>query len=103
MSHSEVRHARRALEMLSAETGGMAFFPKSLEQVDEIAAEVARDIRSQYTIGYHSSKPSSEPGFRRVQVDATGQGHGKLTVRTRTGYFPTSRQSKKTTRAQSNQ
>ena len=29
MSHSEVRHARRALEMLSTETGGIAFFPKS--------------------------------------------------------------------------
>jgi VWFA-related protein len=100
MSRSEQRHARRALEMLSAETGGMAFFPKSLEQVDQIAAEVARDIRSQYTIGYHSSKPSSEPGFRRVQVDAAEQGHGKLTVRTRTGYFPVQQRGKKPTRAQ---
>ncbi|HEY1581418.1 MAG TPA: VWA domain-containing protein [Terracidiphilus sp.] len=88
MSHAEVRHARRALEMLSNETGGIAFFPKSLEQVDEIAAEVARDIRSQYTIGYHSSKPSSQPGFRRIQVAAEEPGGGKLTVRTRTGYFP---------------
>ena len=103
MSHSEQRHARRALEMLSGETGGMAFFPKSLEQVDEIAAEVARDIRSQYTIGYHSTKPSTEPGFRRVQVEAAAQGHGKLTVRTRTGYFPTTRQPKKSTRAQAPQ
>ena len=91
MSHAEVRHARRALEMLSTETGGIAFFPKSIEQVDEIAAEVARDIRSQYTIGYHSSKPSSQPGFRRVQVVAEAPGMGKLTVRTRTGYFPETR------------
>jgi len=91
MSHAEVRHARRALDLLSTETGGIAFFPKSIEQVDEIAAEVARDIRSQYTIGYHSSKPSSEPGFRRVQVTAEAQGMGKLTVRTRTGYFPATR------------
>jgi VWFA-related protein len=95
MSHSEVRAARRALTLLSGETGGMAFFPKSIEQVDEIAAEVARDIRSQYTIGYHSSKPSTQPGFRRVQVDAEGSGHGKLTVRTRTGYFPSTRQPRK--------
>jgi Ca-activated chloride channel homolog len=103
MSHSEQRHARRALEMLSAETGGMAFFPKSLEQVDQIAAEVARDIRSQYTIGYHSSRPSTEPGFRRVQVDVAEQGHGKLTVRTRTGYFPTTQRPKKSTRTQGDQ
>lgn len=89
MSRSEVRHARRALEMLSGETGGIAFFPKSLEQVDEIAAEVARDIRSQYTLGYHSTKPSTEPGFRKITVIAQAKGEGKLVVRTRTGYFPT--------------
>ena len=88
MSRAEVRHARRALQMLSAETGGIAYFPKSMEQVDQIAAEVARDIRSQYTIGYHSTKPTSEPGFRHIQVIADAKGHGKLNVRTRTGYFP---------------
>jgi VWFA-related protein len=96
MSHSEVRHARRALEMLSTETGGIAFFPKSLEQVDEIAAEVARDIRSQYTLGYHSTRPTTDAGFRRVQVTAD-RGGGKLNVRTRTGYFPVLRGARKST------
>ena len=89
-------HARRALEMLSTETGGMAFFPKSIENIDQIAAEVARDIRNQYTLGYHSTKPNTDPGFRRVQVAAEAKGMGKLTVRTRTGYFPLARGSKKT-------
>lgn len=96
MSRAEVRHARRALEMLSTETGGLAYFPKSIEQVDEIAAEVARDIRSQYTIGYHSTKPTSQPGFRHVLVTAEAKGMGKLTVRTRTGYFPVTPKAKKT-------
>jgi Ca-activated chloride channel homolog len=96
MSRAEVRHARRALEMLSTETGGMAFFPKSIEEVDQIAAEVARDIRSQYTIGYHSTKPTTVPGFRKIEVTAEAKGLGKLTVRTRTGYFPTVRQTKQT-------
>jgi VWFA-related protein len=94
MTHSEVRHARRALEMLSSETGGMAFFPKNIEQIDQIAAEVARDIRNQYTLGYHSTKPTTEPGFRRVQVNAADKAHGKLTVRTRTGYYPVVRVAK---------
>jgi Ca-activated chloride channel family protein len=89
MSHAEARHARRALEELSQETGGMAFFPKSMDEVDQIAAEVARDIRSQYTIGYHSTKSTSIPGFRKVEVRAESKGMGHLTVRTRTGYFPT--------------
>jgi Ca-activated chloride channel family protein len=95
MSHAEVRHARRALELLSNETGGIAFFPKSIEQVDEISAEIARDIRSQYTIGYHSTKASTEPGFRRVLVTAEAPGMSKLTVRTKSGYFPTTRVAKK--------
>ena len=91
MSRAEVRHARRALEMLSEETGGMAFFPKTIDQVDQIAAEVAQDIRSQYTLGYRSTKPTSEPGFRRVEVTAEQKDKSKLTVRTRTGYFPIAR------------
>jgi len=95
MSRAEVRHARRALEMLSTETGGIAFFPKSIEQIDQIAAEVARDIRNQYTLGYRSTKPTTEPGFRRVQVNGEAKGMGKLTVRTRTGYFPVVRAAKK--------
>ena len=88
MDRGEVRRARRALELLSSETGGMAFFPKSVMQVDEIAGEVARDIRTQYTLGYRSTKPTSIPGFRKVQVIARAKGMGKLEVRTRTGYYP---------------
>jgi VWFA-related protein len=91
MSRDEVRHARKALEMLSTETGGMAFFPKNIEQIDQIAAEVARDIRNQYTLGYHSTKPTTEPGFRHIEVTAEGKGQGKLIVRTRTGYYPVAR------------
>jgi len=94
MSHSEVRHARRALEMLSQETGGIAFFPKSLDQVDEIAAQVARDIRSQYTLGYHSTKPTSEAGFRKITVSAQTKSGSKLNARTRTGYFPSPKSTK---------
>jgi Ca-activated chloride channel family protein len=84
----EAHRAKRALQMLSDDTGGLAFFPHSLADVDTIAAEVARDIRNQYTIGYHSNKPFSQGGFRTVHVEARAPRHGKLIVRTKTGYFP---------------
>jgi VWFA-related protein len=84
----EAHRAKRALELLSEETGGMAYFPKSLTQVDELAHEVASDIRTQYTISYHSTKPSSQGGYRSVKVEAKAKGMGKLYVRTRSGYFP---------------
>ena len=76
-SSRENRRAKRALQLLSNETGGIAFFPKSLNQVDEIAAEVAKDIRNQYSLGYHSSKPVSQGGYRLVHVEAKVQRHGK--------------------------
>ena len=84
----EGRRARRALQELADETGGVAFFPKSLAQVDETAQEVAKDIRSQYTIGYHSTAPITKPGYRTVHVEAKAKGMNRLIVRTRTGYFP---------------
>ncbi len=95
MSRAEAKHAHKALELLSTETGGVAFFPKNIEQIDQIAAEVARDIRNQYTLGYRSTRPATEPGFRNVVVTAQAKGHAKLTVRTRTGYYPVARVAKK--------
>src|SRR5580692_8938438 len=54
------RRARHDLQTLSNETGGIAFFPESLKDIDSVAAEVARDIRNQYAIAYHSTRPSTE-------------------------------------------
>jgi VWFA-related protein len=80
------KRARRALERLALETGGIAFFPENLDEVDEISRQVAHDIRNQYTIGYKPSRPQSEGGFRSVRVEAR-QGKNKLEVRTRSGYY----------------
>lgn len=80
------RHAKHDLEALSNETGGIAFFPGSLKDVDSVAAEVARDIRNQYAIAYHSTRASTG-GYHFVKVEAQSQGHGKLTVHTRLGYI----------------
>ena len=84
----EARRAKRALQMLSNETGGIAYFPHSLAEVDQICAEVAHDIRNQYTIGYHSTKPASQGGYRMINVQASAPKHGKLIVRTKRGYYP---------------
>jgi VWFA-related protein len=85
---NEVRHSKRVLENLSEQTGGVAYFPKSIKDVDPIAAEVAEDIRTQYTISYHSTKSPTLGGYRQVHVEAKGKGYGHLQVRTRSGYFP---------------
>ena len=91
---SEADRAKNDLETLSQETGGIAYFPRSLDDVYAIAADVARDIRQQYVVAYHSNKPFSLQGYRTVRVEATGTGRGQLYVRTKRGYFAQAEQSK---------
>ena len=82
-----IKRARRALQSLSDQTGGVAFFPKDLAEVDEISQEVAKDIRNQYTITYKPTNPRSNGGYRKVKVEARAPGYKDLQVRTRDGYF----------------
>lgn len=82
------RLARRALLDMTDQTGGLALFPKNLNEVDAVASQIAADLRSQYTLGYRPSRQASEGGYRVVRVEAKAKGMGKLTVRTRAGYFP---------------
>lgn len=84
----EARHAKDVLQELSDQTGGVAYFPHALRDVDGIARQVAEDIRSQYTISYRSTKSPALGGYRQVHVEAREKGFRGLQVRTRTGYFP---------------
>jgi VWFA-related protein len=81
------KRAKRALEIMAQRTGGLAFFPKTLDEVDEISRQVAHDIRNQYTIGYKPTNPRSSGGFRQIRVEAKEKGHNKLVVRTKSGYY----------------
>ena len=83
------KRAKRALETIAQRTGGIAFFPKTLDEVDEISRTIAHDIRNQYTIGYKPLSPRTVGGFRAVKVEAKAKGHNKLTVRTKSGYYAT--------------
>ena len=77
----------RVLRRLAHETGGEAFFPAKLSAVVDICAGIAHDIRSQYTMGYEPAVPTRSGGYRAIRVVARAPGHGKLLVRTRTGYI----------------
>jgi Ca-activated chloride channel family protein len=81
------KRARKALEIIAQRTGGIAFFPKTLNEVDEISRTVASDIRNQYAIGYKPTNPRANGGFRQIRVEAKAKGHGKMTVRTKSGYY----------------
>jgi VWFA-related protein len=81
------KRARRALREMAEQTGGVAFFPKDLSEVQSITSQIAHDIRNQYTIQYKPTKPQSAGGYRTVKVEANAKGYKLLQVRTRSGYY----------------
>jgi VWFA-related protein len=83
-----VRKSTKDLTELAEATGGLAFFPARLEDVDPVCIQVARDIRNQYTLGYYPTNTATDGTFRAVKVDLVEpKGKGKLSLRTRSGYY----------------
>jgi VWFA-related protein len=83
----EAKRAQRALEALAEATGGEAFFPKDVSDVDRIAHQVARNIRNQYTIEYTPTNTAMDGTYRQIRVAVNASGHP--TARTRSGYYAT--------------
>ena len=83
----EAKRAKRSLDLLTEATGGQAYYPKELADVERIAHQVAHDIRNQYTITYTPANQALDGSFRQIKVVASGPGHP--VARTRTGYYAT--------------
>ncbi len=81
------KRAKKALQIIADRTGGIAFFPKTLDEVDAISRTIANDIRNQYAIGYKPASPKKAGEFRQIRVEAKAKGHNKLVVRTKSGYY----------------
>lgn len=80
------REARpRVLKTLARETGGRTFTPQQTEDVALAFAQIARELRSGYTIGF--VPPEGASGFRVVRVVADDGTHRQLVARTRAGYY----------------
>jgi Ca-activated chloride channel homolog len=78
---------RDALQYLSERSGGVAYFPTTLDDVNSITRSVAHDIRSQYMIAYRPHNQNAKPGYEALRVEANAPGYGRLLVRTRMGYY----------------
>ncbi len=87
LGHEREKKARRALHMLAEQTGGVAFFPVDVSEVEAISQQIAHDIRNQYTLGYHPEISKDKGGYRQVRVEAAAKGFKHLQVRTRSGYY----------------
>jgi len=81
----EAKKAKRAVDLLVESTGGQAFYPKDVSEVDKIAHEVAHDIRNQYTIAYTPVNEALDGTYRTIKVLVKGPGNP--VARTRSGYY----------------
>jgi Ca-activated chloride channel family protein len=77
--------ARDELDALTERTGGAAYYPADVEHVTEAALEIARQIRSQYTLAYVPANQTLDGSFRRIKVEVAGA--DRLTAKTREGYW----------------
>jgi Ca-activated chloride channel family protein len=74
------------LKQLAQVSGGGSYFPKTLEEVVPICRQIAKDVRTRYTIGYIPELNNGKPE-RQIKVVATSPAGQKLNVRTRTRYL----------------
>ena len=81
---SAANSGRHELDRLTERTGGVAYYPASIDQIDTVALEIAHQIRNQYTIAYTPLNQALDGSYRRIRVDAVGS--DRLVVRTRAGY-----------------
>jgi VWFA-related protein len=78
---------RPILQQIAEATGGQAFFPLSVKNLDAVYDSVVADIRAQYTIGYLSTNTKADGSWRKIEIKVVRKDKRDYRVRSRKGYF----------------
>jgi VWFA-related protein len=89
------KRAMRAIDAMTRASGGASYYPGEVTEVEQIAQQVAHDIRNQYVIAYSPLNQNLDGTFRSIRVVAA---NGRYTVRTRSGYYATPEPQKRASR-----
>ena len=84
---AKTKRAHDELDDLTERTGGYVHYPPSIDAIDASALAIARQIRSQYTLGYAPLNQVLDGSYRKLRVEVKAPEH--LSVRTRAGYRAT--------------
>ena len=76
-------YGQRVMERISADTGGMAF-NASRDNPKAAFTAISEELHSLYEFGYHSTTPSQDGRFRRLEIRVKQPG---LTARAKSGYY----------------
>ena len=75
------------LQQIADATGGQAYFPTSVKEVDKIYEHVVAEIRAQYAVGYVSTNEKADGAWRKVDIKVRRPDARDLKIRSRKGYF----------------
>jgi Ca-activated chloride channel homolog len=78
---------RMKLQQIAEVTGGQAFFPVAVKELDSVYDKVVADIRAQYTLGYVSTNEKADGTWRKIEIKMVRKQGRDLRVRSRRGYF----------------
>ena len=82
----EREHNVAMLHRLSKMSGGEAFEPMDISQIEPLCLRIAADIRASYTLAYTPPQPDQHTTPRKIKVAVTTPNGGKLAIRNRTSY-----------------
>ena len=78
---------RPILHQMAEATGGQAFFPMSVKNLDLVYDKVLAEIRAQYTIGYVSTNDRADGTWRKVELKVNRKDGRDYRIRARKGYY----------------
>jgi Ca-activated chloride channel family protein len=79
---------RALIQELSELTGGRAFFPGSVYELEDICTKIAIELKNQYVLGYRSTNESQNGKWRKIRIQITPPtGLPRLNVRAKAGYY----------------
>jgi VWFA-related protein len=78
------KRGRHELDQLTGRTGGTAYYPSGIDEIDAVALDLAQQIRHQFTIAYAPVNQALDGSYRKIHVEVAGP--GRLVVRARPGY-----------------
>jgi VWFA-related protein len=88
LDHRSARaEPRMILQQIAEATGGQAYFPMSVKELDKVYAQIEAEIRAQYTLGYVSANEKTDGAWRKVEIKVTHPSARDAKVRSRKGYF----------------
>jgi VWFA-related protein len=83
-----VRNEQRArLFQVADATGGQAFFPSRMQDIEKAYDTIVEQIRAQYTLGYTSTNTAQDGSWRKVEVRVKGPAARGAKIQSRKGYF----------------